>query len=95
MSRAEPTKLKTLFEPSARTVPEMLRRQAARYGDHALFVCAAPFTAPRYAVAVVVEHGQSGAKAAAPIARDIMCRALEIDPAGEARRSVRPAGTGV
>ena len=62
---------------------------------HALFVCAAPFTAPRYAVAVVVEHGQSGAKAAAPIARDIMCRALEIDPAGEARRWVRPARTGV
>lgn len=53
---------------------------------HALFVCAAPLAEPRYAVAVVVEHGQSGAQAAAPIARDVMRRALEIDPAG----SVRP-----
>ena len=60
---------------------------------HALFVCAAPLSAPRYAVAVVVEHGQSGAKAAAPIARDIMRRALEIDPAGSTRQLARPHGT--
>ncbi len=49
--------------------------------DHALFVCYAPFEAPRYVVAVVVEHGGSGARTAAPIARDIMRRTLEIDPA--------------
>lgn len=40
--------------------------------DHALFVGYAPVTAPRYAVAVVVEHGGSGAHTAAPIARDIL-----------------------
>ncbi|MBD4806704.1 penicillin-binding protein 2, partial [Xanthomonas citri pv. citri] len=28
--------------------------------DHALFVCYAPFEAPRYAVSVVVEHGGGG-----------------------------------
>ncbi|MDH3236497.1 MAG: penicillin-binding transpeptidase domain-containing protein, partial [Alphaproteobacteria bacterium] len=39
--------------------------------DHALFVAFAPFETPRYAVAVVVEHGGSGSKAAAPVARDI------------------------
>lgn len=50
--------------------------------DHALFVCFAPYDAPRYVVAVVVEHGGSGARAAAPIARDLMTRTLEIDPAG-------------
>jgi penicillin-binding protein 2 len=44
--------------------------------DHALFVCYAPFEAPRYAVAVVVEHGGGGSAAAAPIARDVMLRAL-------------------
>lgn len=40
--------------------------------DHALFVCYAPADAPRYAMAVVVEHGTFGARAAAPIAKDVM-----------------------
>lgn len=44
--------------------------------DHALFVCYAPFDAPRYAVATVVEHGGGGSHTAAPIARDIMMRTL-------------------
>ncbi len=46
---------------------------------HALFVCYAPSENPKYAVSVVVEHGQSGSAAAAPIARDIMTRALQLD----------------
>ena len=40
--------------------------------DHALFTCFAPYKNPRYALSVVVEHGGSGSKVAAPIARDIM-----------------------
>ncbi|HEY7808576.1 MAG TPA: penicillin-binding protein 2 [Croceibacterium sp.] len=40
--------------------------------DHSLFICFAPSEAPRYAMAVVVEHGGFGASAAAPIARDVM-----------------------
>lgn len=40
--------------------------------DHALFAGFAPLGDPRYAVAVVVEHGGSGAHVAAPIARDII-----------------------
>ncbi|MFY0309881.1 penicillin-binding protein 2 [Leisingera sp. D0M16] len=44
--------------------------------DHALFVCFAPYDNPKYAVAVVVEHGGGGSKAAAPIARDVMLQAL-------------------
>lgn len=44
--------------------------------DHALFVCFAPFDAPRYALSVAVEHGGGGSRAAAPIARDIMLHAL-------------------
>ncbi len=44
--------------------------------DHALFVCFAPFEAPRYAVSLVIEHGGGGSAAAAPIARDIILQAL-------------------
>jgi penicillin-binding protein 2 len=44
--------------------------------DHALFVCFAPFDQPKYAIAVVVEHGGGGSKVAAPIARDVMMHAL-------------------
>jgi penicillin-binding protein 2 len=47
--------------------------------DHSLFVCYAPADAPRYAMAVVVEHGGFGASAAAPIARDVMT--FLFDPA--------------
>ncbi|MCW9032936.1 MAG: penicillin-binding protein 2 [Rhodospirillales bacterium] len=47
--------------------------------DHASFVGFAPVDAPRYAVAVVVEHGGSGSKTAAPIARDIL---LEVQKRG-------------
>ncbi|MBP0492613.1 penicillin-binding protein 2 [Pararoseomonas indoligenes] len=39
---------------------------------HALFVSYAPYDNPQYVVMVIVEHGSSGAGAAAPIARDIM-----------------------
>jgi penicillin-binding protein 2 len=52
------------------------------FRPHALFVAYAPYDAPRYALAVVVEHGNAGAAAAAPIARDIMMAALQRDPAG-------------
>ncbi|MEJ6397486.1 penicillin-binding protein 2 [Yoonia sp. 208BN28-4] len=44
--------------------------------DHALFVNFAPVDNPRFAVAVIVEHGGGGSTAAAPIARDITLQAL-------------------
>ena len=56
--------------------------------DHALFVGYAPADAPKYAVAVVVEHGGGGSKAAAPIAKDILERAR--DRAKEAPSSTEP-----
>ncbi|MFN3371433.1 MAG: penicillin-binding protein 2 [Sphingomonadaceae bacterium] len=43
-----------------------------KFRDHALFVAFAPVENPRYAVSVIVEHGSSGSRAAAPIARDIL-----------------------
>jgi penicillin-binding protein 2 len=51
------------------------------YRPHALFVCYAPYDMPRYAVSVVIEHGNAGAAAAAPLARDIMTATLRRDPA--------------
>lgn len=43
-----------------------------QYRDHALFVAFAPFEKPEIAVAVVVEHGEHGGAAAAPIAARIL-----------------------
>lgn len=56
--------------------------------DHSLFVCHGPVHNPRYACAIVVEHGGTleqylggGSAAAAPIARDVMRLVLLRDPA--------------
>jgi penicillin-binding protein 2 len=49
-----------------------------KYRDHGLFVFFAPFENPRYAGAVVIEHG-GGSGSAYPIARDVMT--FLFDPA--------------
>ncbi|MXO64544.1 penicillin-binding protein 2 [Altericroceibacterium endophyticum] len=49
-----------------------------KYRDHGLFIFFAPFNNPRYAGAVVIEHG-GGSGAAYPVARDIMT--FLFDPA--------------
>ncbi len=43
-----------------------------KYRDHGLFVCFAPVDNPRYGASVVIEHGLGGARAAAPIAKDVL-----------------------
>lgn len=50
-----------------------------RLRNHALFIGFAPVDNPRYAVAVVVEHGSSGSGVAAPIASKILQTALKLD----------------
>ena len=45
---------------------------AWKYRDHGLFVCYAPTVNPRYAASVVIEHGMGGARAAAPVAKDVL-----------------------
>jgi penicillin-binding protein 2 len=47
--------------------------------DHAWFVAYAPAVAPTIAVAVIVEHGEHGSSAAAPIAREIFRNYFSID----------------
>ena len=46
--------------------------------DHALFIAYAPVKDPKYAISVVVEHGGTGSKAAAPIAK-VIKKVLERD----------------
>lgn len=58
---------------------------ARKLRDHALFVCYAPADDPKYAAAVVVEHGEGGSSAAAPVARDIMATAIRRDSRRAAR----------
>ncbi len=43
-----------------------------RHKDHAWFVAYAPSESPQIAVAVIVEHGEHGSSAAAPIAKDMI-----------------------
>lgn len=43
-----------------------------KYRDHGLFICFAPVDNPRYAASVVIEHGMGGARAAAPVAKDLL-----------------------
>src|SRR3546814_20688302 len=53
-----------------------------RRRDHALFVAFAPVHKPRYACAVVVEHGGGGSTVAAPTARAILLETQHRDPSG-------------
>jgi penicillin-binding protein 2 len=76
-----------------------------RFRDHSLFVCFAPVANPRYAAAVIVEHGGWGASVAAPIARDTITwlydpklamerlQALEADWGGDIATRMAAAST--
>lgn len=48
--------------------------------DHSLFMSFAPADAPKYACAVIIEHGGFGAGAAAPRAREVLKATLLKDP---------------
>jgi penicillin-binding protein 2 len=54
---------------------------AYRYRDHGLFICYAPTDNPRYAAAVIIEHGMGGSRAAAPVAKDIFTYLYDRDKA--------------
>jgi penicillin-binding protein 2 len=45
---------------------------AERHRDHSLFIAFAPLESPRIALAIVVENGGFGARAAAPLARTVL-----------------------
>ena len=54
-----------------------------RLRNHALFVGYAPQDNPKYAVAVLVEHGGGGSSVAAPLAGKILREAVMLDPTRE------------
>ena len=55
-----------------------------KYRDHGLFVCFAPTANPRYAAAVVIDHGMGGSRAAAPVAKDVLTYLFDKPKAMEA-----------
>jgi penicillin-binding protein 2 len=63
-----------------------------RLRNHGLFIGYGPVERPRYAVAVVVEHGGGGSTAAARPARDILRDLIRRDPS--AHRAGASARTG-
>ena len=62
-------------EPSEEDVPDHLK-------PHAWFVAYAPSENPKIAVAVVVENGEHGSSAAAPITREVIKTYLLKDQLG-------------
>ncbi len=55
-----------------------------KFRDHGLFIGFAPVVNPRYATAVVIEHGMGGSRAAAPVAKDFMTFLFDREKAMEA-----------
>jgi penicillin-binding protein 2 len=47
--------------------------------DHALYIAYGPYKNPRYAVSIIVEHGGSGSRAAAPIAKELFKLIIDRD----------------
>jgi penicillin-binding protein 2 len=57
-----------------------MNRMPLKFRDHAWFVAYAPFEDPKIAIAVLVEHGGFGASAAAPIAKKVIEKYLNLEP---------------
>jgi penicillin-binding protein 2 len=67
------------------TMPEDFKRGEMnriplKFRDHAWFVAYAPFEDPKISVVVLVEHGGFGASAAAPIAKKVIEKYLDLKP---------------
>ena len=67
---------------------------AERQRDHGLFVAFAPYENPRIAIAVIVENGNSGSGAAAPVARKVLDALLlnEVPVPVEQTAPTEPSG---
>ena len=73
---------------TAQVISEEGRRRAgggAELRDHAWFVAFGPAERPKIAVSVLVEHGGFGASAAAPIAKAVIEKYMELEGGGEGR----------
>ena len=54
--------------------------------DHAWYIAFAPYKNPRYALSVLVEHGGSGSKVAAPIAKKLIKKVIDRHELREQRK---------
>jgi penicillin-binding protein 2 len=73
------SQVRRITEEERRTGIRKAHQVPWNHRDHAVFVGFAPIHAPRFAVAVLVEHGGGGSSVAAPIARDILIEAQKRD----------------
>jgi penicillin-binding protein 2 len=84
-----------VYSISAEERASGLRAQADlpwRLRNHGLFIGYAPADRPKYAVAVVVEHGGGGSTAAARPARDILRDLIVRNPSGDTVGPLASAG---
>ena len=56
-------------------------------GDHALYIAFGPYKNPRYALSIIVEHGGTGSKVAAPMAKKLF--KLIIDRHEEREKTIK------
>ena len=70
------------LEPETKDIPYEDR-------DHALFIAFAPYENPRYAISVLIEHGGSGGKVAAPLAKKVIKLVIDRHKLGEKIRKER------
>jgi penicillin-binding protein 2 len=60
--------------------PRSEEQRPAHHRPHAWFIAYAPSAAPKIAIAVLVEHGEHGSSAAAPIATELIKTFLRAEP---------------
>ena len=56
--------------------------------DHAWYIAFAPYKNPRYSLSVLVEHGGSGSKVAAPIAKKLIKKVIDRHELREQRKKI-------
>ena len=61
----------TVFTEKDRELDLEINQIPYKDRDHAWFIAFGPYKDPRYSVSILVEHGGSGSKAAAPIAKKL------------------------
>ena len=54
--------------------------------DHAMYVAFAPYKDPRYSISVLIEHGGSGSKVAAPLAKKFIKKIIDRHEFRELKR---------
>jgi penicillin-binding protein 2 len=70
-----------------------INRIPLKFRDHAWFVAYAPFEDPKISVVVLVEHGGFGASTAAPIAKKVIEKYLNLKPSPSSKMAEKQSET--